>query len=40
LTNPDGTMSRLPEVANYAKKHAFPLVSIADLVAFRRSRGV
>jgi len=40
LTNPDGTMSRLPEVADYAKKHAFPLVSIADLVTFRRSRGI
>lgn len=38
LTNPDGTMSRLPQVADYAKKHAFPLVSIRDIVAYRRSR--
>lgn len=40
LTNPDGTMARLPEVAAYAEKHAFPLVTIADLVAYRRERGV
>lgn len=38
LTNPDGTMARLPEVAAYAEKHAFPLVSIRDLVDYRRSR--
>lgn len=36
LTNPDGTMSRLPEVADYAKKHGFPLVTIEDLVAYLR----
>lgn len=38
LTNPDGTMARLPEVAAYAEKYAFPLVSIRDLVDYRRSR--
>lgn len=37
LTNPDGTMSRLPEVAAYAREHAFPLVSIRDLIAYRRA---
>ncbi|MGN0835445.1 MAG: 3,4-dihydroxy-2-butanone-4-phosphate synthase [Candidatus Spyradosoma sp.] len=37
LTNPDGTMSRLPEVAAYAKKHGFPLVTIEDLVAYLRA---
>lgn len=36
LTNPDGTMSRLSEVADYAKKHGFPLVTIEDLVAYLR----
>ena len=36
LTNPDGTMSRLPEVADYAKNHGFPLVTIEDLVASLR----
>ena len=38
LTNPDGTMSRLPEVAEYAKKYAFPLVSIQDLIAYLKEK--
>ncbi len=37
LTNPDGTMSRLPEVAEYAKKYAFPLVSIKDLIEYLKA---
>lgn len=37
LTNPDGTMSRLPEVAEYAKKYALPLVSIKDLIEYLRA---
>lgn len=36
LTNPDGTMARLPQVAAYAREHALPLVSIRDLVAYRK----
>lgn len=40
LTNPDGTMMRLPEVAAYAKQNAFPLVSIADIIAYRRAKNV
>lgn len=38
LTNPDGTMSRLPEVSEYAKKYAFPLVSIQDLIAYLKEK--
>lgn len=37
LTNPDGTMARLPQVAAYARKHAFPLVSICDIIEYRKS---
>lgn len=37
LTNPDGTMSRLPEVTEYAKKYALPLVSIKDLIEYLRA---
>lgn len=37
LTNPDGTMSRLPEVAEYAKKYALPLVSIKDLIEYLKT---
>lgn len=36
LTNPDGSMSRLPEVAEYARRHGLPLVSIEDLIAYIR----
>lgn len=36
LTNPDGTMARLPQVAAYAREHALPLVSIRDLAAYRK----
>lgn len=36
LTNPDGTMARLPQVVAYAREHALPLVSIRDLVAYRK----
>jgi len=35
LTNPDGTMARLPEVVAFAKKHGLVTLSIEDLVAYR-----
>lgn len=35
LTNPDGTMARLPEVVQFAEQHAMPVLSIEDLVAYR-----
>lgn len=34
LTNPDGTMSRLPEIIEYSKKYGFPVVSVEDLASF------
>ncbi|MDQ5988385.1 MAG: 3,4-dihydroxy-2-butanone 4-phosphate synthase [Syntrophus sp. SKADARSKE-3] len=36
LTNPDGTMARLPGVAAFARKHGFPVVTVRDIVAYRR----
>ena len=36
LTNDDGTMSRAPECIEFAKKHNMALVTIEDLVAYRR----
>ncbi|KAB8312526.1 3,4-dihydroxy-2-butanone-4-phosphate synthase [Erwinia endophytica] len=38
LTNDDGSMARAPEVIAFAKQHAMPVVTIADLVTYRRSR--
>jgi 3,4-dihydroxy 2-butanone 4-phosphate synthase len=37
LTNPDGTMARLGEVVAFAGRHAMPVLSIEDVVAYRRS---
>jgi 3,4-dihydroxy 2-butanone 4-phosphate synthase len=36
LTNPDGTMARLPQVAAFADRVGYPVVAVADLVAHRR----
>lgn len=36
LTNPDGTMARLPQVVTFAEKHDFPVVTIQDLVDYRK----
>lgn len=36
LVNDDGTMQRLPDLANFAAEHDLTLISIADLVAYRR----
>ncbi|KAG6551182.1 hypothetical protein Mapa_007418 [Marchantia paleacea] len=39
LVNPgDGTMSRVPELKNFAAKHNLPIISIADLVRYKRKR--
>jgi 3,4-dihydroxy 2-butanone 4-phosphate synthase len=38
LTNPDGTMARLPEVAAFAGRHDFPLLSVEDLARYRALR--
>jgi 3,4-dihydroxy 2-butanone 4-phosphate synthase/GTP cyclohydrolase II len=36
VVNDDGTMARLPELAAFARRHGLPLISIADLIAYRR----
>ena len=36
LTNPDGSMARLPEIMDFAQKHGMPVVTVGDLVAYRR----
>jgi 3,4-dihydroxy 2-butanone 4-phosphate synthase len=32
LTNPDGTMARLPEISAFAECHEMPVVTVEDLV--------
>lgn len=38
LTNPDGTMARLPQVIEFAARHDMPVLSIDDLVTYRQTR--
>jgi len=39
LTNEDGTMARMPEIISFAGKHGFPVVTVADLIAYRQRDG-
>ena len=36
LTNEDGTMAKLPEIVKFAEKHKMPVVSIEDIVEYRK----
>ena len=36
IMNPDGSMSRLPELEEFAKEHDLKIVSIAQIIAYRR----
>ena len=38
IMHPDGTMARLPELLRVKKEHGLRLVSIADLIEYRRKR--
>ncbi len=33
--NDDGTMARMPQLREFAKKHDLKIITIADLVAYR-----
>jgi 3,4-dihydroxy 2-butanone 4-phosphate synthase/GTP cyclohydrolase II len=35
IMNPDGTMARLPELEEFARRHDFKIISVADLVRYR-----
>jgi 3,4-dihydroxy 2-butanone 4-phosphate synthase / GTP cyclohydrolase II len=36
VVNDDGTMARLPDLERFSAEHGLPLVSIADLISYRR----
>src|SRR2546421_6151213 len=38
IMHPDGTMARLPELRRVAREHHLTIISIADLIAYRRRR--
>jgi len=35
VTNPDGSMARLPEIIAFGEREGYPVMSVADLVAYR-----
>lgn len=37
LTNPDGTMATLPEIVAFSERHNMPVLTIEDLVGYRKS---
>ncbi len=38
IMNDDGTMARLPDLVGFAQRHALKIGTIADLIAYRRTR--
>ncbi|MEA2403476.1 MAG: 3,4-dihydroxy 2-butanone 4-phosphate synthase / cyclohydrolase [Thermoleophilaceae bacterium] len=36
IMNDDGTMARVPDLVEYCKRHALKMVTVADLIAYRR----
>ena len=38
VLHPDGSMARLPELARVAREHGLKIISIADLIEYRRHR--
>src|SRR3970282_709743 len=35
IMNPDGTMSRVPELTKFARKHKLLMITVADLIQYR-----
>lgn len=40
IMNEDGTMARVPQLMEYIKKHNLKIITIADLIAYRRKKEV
>ena len=38
VTNPDGTMARLPEIVAFGERHGFPVMTVNDLVHYRKQQ--
>ena len=38
ITNPDGSMSRLPQLKPFAKRHSLKMITVKDLIAYRMAR--
>lgn len=40
VTNVDGTMARMPELVEISKKYEMPMLTIEDLVAYRKEKNI
>ncbi len=40
IMNEDGTMARVPELMEFVKKHGLKIITIADLIAYRRKNEI
>ena len=40
VTNPDGTMARLPEIIELGRKHNIPVCTVDDIIAYRKQMEV
>jgi 3,4-dihydroxy 2-butanone 4-phosphate synthase/GTP cyclohydrolase II len=40
VMNDDGTMARVPDLVSYCARHSLKMITIADLIAYRRSHDV
>lgn len=40
LMNDDGTMARRPQIEAFAAAHGYPVVSVADIIRYRRQYGI
>ena len=39
LTNPNGTMARMPEIVDFANRNDLPVITVKDLIDYRKNRG-
>ncbi|MFP4049301.1 MAG: 3,4-dihydroxy-2-butanone-4-phosphate synthase [Desulfovermiculus sp.] len=37
VTNPDGTMARLPQIVEYGIRHSMPVLAVEDIVQYRKN---
>ena len=40
LTNPDGTMARLPEIMKFGKEKQLPVLTVDDIILYRKEKGL
>jgi len=38
ITNPDGSMARLPELKRFARRHGLKIITVKELIAYRMAR--